>query len=429
MATQAAPAGRYAWYVLGILTLAQTCHSIDRAIIGLVLEPLGREFGFSDKERGFLAGFAYGIFFAIAAIPFGIAVDRYNRRKLMTVALAGWSSATAACGFAGGFWSLFAGRAAVGLTEAGGSPTGMSLLSDYFGPRRRATAIGIWYTSAGIGMAFAFVVGGWLVQNHGWRAAFIAAGVPGLMLAPLLFFTVREPRRGGSETLPHVTDETLTFAARLRGIVARPGLVHAMVSITFIATGVNGMAVWVTTFLMRSHGVGIAHAGMIVAGAFGIMGSIGGLGAGMGADWLNRRRGGYDAARTATFGAMIPFATAITGIGCMMAGSLPLAIALLFACGLFSASYNGPVISVIVTLAGPHLRGLAIALVQFGANLIGVGLGAYLIGAISEGVGGDRGVAVGIAVAMLFVAAGGAQLLLAARSIRRGEAAALTASA
>jgi MFS family permease len=173
--------GRYPWYVLGILTLAQTCHGIDRAIIGLVLAPVGREFALTDGQLGMLAGFAYGIFFALATLPFGIAVDNWNRRNLMAAALTLWSGATALCGLATGFWTLVIGRAAVGTAEAGGSPTGMSLLSDYFGQDRRATAIGIWYLSSGIGLAIAFVVGGAIVQSVGWRWAFVAAGVPALL--------------------------------------------------------------------------------------------------------------------------------------------------------------------------------------------------------------------------------------------------------
>ena len=176
--------GNYRWYVLAILTIAQTCHGIDRAIIGLVLKPLGDEFSLSGEQLGILAGLAYGIPFAIAALPFGYAVDRFNRKNLMTLALGAWSGATALCGAATGFWTMLMGRAAVGVAEAGGSPTGMSLLSDYFGPDKRATAIGIWYLSTGIGTALAFFLGGWIVEFYGWRWAFVAAGIPGLMLAP-----------------------------------------------------------------------------------------------------------------------------------------------------------------------------------------------------------------------------------------------------
>lgn len=415
-------AGAYSWYVLGVLTLSQTCHGIDRAIIGLVLAPVGAEFGLSDGQLGFLAGFAYGIFFALAALPFGYMVDRFNRRALMTAALATWSGATALCGFATGFWSLVAGRAAVGAAEAGGSPTGMSLLSDYFPEDRRSTAIGIWYLSSGIGLAIAFFVGGFVIQNAGWRWAFFAAGIPGLLLAPILFLTVREPKRGGRDTAaldPTIT--SLDFADRVRLLASRPGLLHCIAAIVLIATGIFGMSTWLTTFLLRSHGMPIAQAGLMVAIAYGVLGSVGGFAAGWIADRLNRARGGFDPARNAAFASAIPILTAVTGIGTVAAPSLEVALAMMWACGFFSASYNGPVYAAIVALAGPRLRGLAVSLVQLGANLVGVGVGTFLIGAISDGVGGVEGVAWGIGVAMLFPLWGGVHLLLAARAIRRAR--------
>jgi MFS family permease len=411
---------RYSWYVLGVLTLSQTCHGIDRAVIGLVLAPVGKEFHLSDGALGFLAGFAYGIFFAIAALPFGLAVDRFNRRNLMTMALTVWSGATALCGFAGGFWTLLIGRAAVGTAEAAGSPTGMSLLSDYFGENKRSTAIGIWYLSSGIGLAIAYFVGGWIIQISSWRWAFVAAGVPGLVLAPLLFLTVREPARGMRDA-PATFDEVagLTFFGRVRLLSSRPGLLHCIFAIILIATGIYGSSTWFTTFLIRSHGLPISQAGLLIAIAYGVLGSIGGFAAGWIADWFNRKRGGFDPARTALIGAAIPFMTAITGIAAVAVGDLHWTIVLLLACGFFSASYNGPVYAVIVTIAGPKLRGLAVSMVQLGANLIGVGAGALLIGAISDQVGGKNGVAWGIGVALLFTSWGGVHLLLASRAIRR----------
>jgi MFS family permease len=422
-ASERATSNGYAWFVLGILTLAQTCHGIDRAIIGLVLEPVGHEFGLSDRERGILAGLAYGLSFSLAAIPFGMAVDRYSRRALMTFALSMWSGATVVCAYATGFWSLLLGRAAVGMAEAGGSPTGMSLLSDYFDERRRATAIGIWYISSGLGLSIAFFVGGWLIQQHGWRVAFLAAGVPGLILAPVLFLTVREPLRGDAEIRPDRQPLVLaSLRSRIGALAARPGLMHCIVAIVLIATGIYGMSSWVTSFLMRSHGVAIKDAGIIVAIAYGVLGSVGGIAAGLAADWLNRRRGGFEAARTALFGACIPVATAVTGVAAMSVTDLSACIAFLFLCGFFSASYNGPIYAVIVTIAGPRLRGLAVSMVQFGANLIGVSVGAFLIGAISQYVGTDSGVAWGIGVAMLFTLWGALHLGLASRSIRRGYA-------
>ncbi|MCW1402494.1 MFS transporter [Novosphingobium sp. MW5] len=270
----------YSWYVLAILTLAQTCHGMDRAVIGLVLKPIGDEFNLSGQQLGLLAGLAYGLPFALAAIPFGYAVDRTNRKVLLSCALTAWSGATAACAAATGYWSLLLGRASVGVAEAGGSPTGMSILSDYFGTDRRATAIGIWYLSAGIGFAIAFFAGGMIVEAYGWRWTFVLAGVPGLLLAPLLLLTLREPKRGQMDKAEPELNTSLW--PRLKELMSRPGIAYGVAAITCIATGIYGMSTWLATFLVQSRRMPLAEAGTTVAIAYGLLGSIGGLGAGWG---------------------------------------------------------------------------------------------------------------------------------------------------
>lgn len=418
MASSATATG-YRWYVLAILTVAQTCHGIDRAIIGLVLKPLGTEFSLTGEQLGLMAGVAYGVPFALAAIPFGYAVDRFNRKNLMTIALSAWSAATALCGAATGYWWLLFGRAAVGVAEAGGSPTGMSLLSDYFGPDKRSTAIGIWYLSAGVGFAIAFFVGGWIVESYGWRWAFLAAGIPGLMLAPLLFLTVEEPVRGQQDAAQEQNYDRLWD--RMRQLFSRPGIAYAIAAITCIATGIYGMSIWLATFLIDSHDFALSRAGLIVAIAYGILGSVGGLAAGWGADHINAQRGRFDPAFTALLGSCIPILTAISGLLAVGVGNTAVAVAFVMLAGLFSSSYNGPIYAVIVTLAGPQLRGLAVSMVQLSANLIGVGLGAWLIGRVSDAVGGRDGVAWGIGAAMLFCVVGGLLLLLCSKQIRHAE--------
>ena len=160
---------------------------------------------------------------------------------------------------------------------------------------------------------------------------------------------------------------------------------------------------------------------MTVAIAYGILGSIGGFGAGWIADWLNARRGGFDPVRTAMFGAVIPFITAASGVAAVASTDVSMVLLFLMIAGFFSASYNGPIYAVIVTAAGPQLRGLAVSAVQMSANLIGVGLGAWLIGKISDIVGGKDGVAWGIGTAMLFCLAGGTLLALASRQIKNSQ--------
>src|SRR3546814_709637 len=188
--------------------------------------------------------------------------------------------------------------------------------SDVCSSDLRSTAIGIWYLSSGIGLALAFFIGGWIIEVSNWRWAFFAAGIPGLLLAPILFLTVREPKRGNRDEVPAV-DETagLSFVGRIRLLSSRPGLLHCISAIVLIATGIYGMSTWLTTFLIRSHGMPIGQAGLMVAIAYGVLGSVGGFAAGWIADWFNKRRGGFEPSRTSLFGATIPFIPELTEHG------------------------------------------------------------------------------------------------------------------
>ncbi len=260
------------------------------------------------------------------------------------------------------------------------------------------------------------------MADYGWRMAFVMAGVPGLIVAPLIFLTLREPVRGAQDgPVREVARDALV--QRLRQLFARPGIAWGVLAITCIATGIYGMSTWLVSFLVDSHAMSIPRAGTIVAIAYGLLGSIGGLGAGWGADRINARAGGFDAARTARLGAIIPFLAAISSVAAVSTPSSLVAIIGIMAAGLFSSSYNGPVNAMIVTQAGPELRGLAVASVQTSANLIGVGFGAWLIGKVSDIVGGSNGVAWGIGVAMIFCILGAAFLLLAARQIQASQSA------
>jgi MFS family permease len=156
---------RGGWYALLVMLLIFSCHFLDRAVLSLVAEPVRKEFGLSDSQLGVLNGFAFGLMFAIAGIPIGLLVDRVNRSKLLAGMVFLWSSATAACGLAQSYVWLLVGRMAVGAAESGGAPTSLSLMSDYFPPRLRSTAVGFYYLGGAVGGLMCYLVGSQVAAN------------------------------------------------------------------------------------------------------------------------------------------------------------------------------------------------------------------------------------------------------------------------
>src|SRR5690606_843237 len=203
---------------------------MDRTIIGLVIEPVRAELGLSDGQMGFLSGLAFSIAFAVLALPFGWLVDRCNRAKLLALVVALWSLLTMLCGMAQSYLMLLASRMSVGAAEAGGSPTGVSIISDYFAPKERSSAIAIWYSSATLAVIVTFLFGGYVAQHYGWRATFLFAGIPGLVIALLIFFTLREPVRGARDLVIEGATERKPLGMKegFAYVLRRRGLLHCM---------------------------------------------------------------------------------------------------------------------------------------------------------------------------------------------------------
>ncbi len=211
-------ASGYAWYVLGLLFLVYCLNFVDRQIPAILAEDIKRDLHLQDQDIGFLYGAAFGVFYSLFGIPLGRLADNWHRVRLLTVGLALWSAMTAASGFAGTGAALGAARIGVGVGEATASPSAYSLLSDWFPRRLRATALAIYSAGIYVGGGFSLGLGGLIVQRwdraypggrplglHGWQAAFLAVGIPGLMLA-FWVATLREPVRGrsdGTPTPPH----------------------------------------------------------------------------------------------------------------------------------------------------------------------------------------------------------------------------------
>lgn len=412
--------GSYRWYVLFVLTLAQTCHYIDRSVVALVLEPIRVEFGFSDSQLGAIAGLAYGIAFSIVAIPFGLLVDRYNRAKLLAFAITFWSAFTALCGLAQGYVSLLLCRGAVGAAEAGGSPTGMSLISDYFAPKERATAISIWYVSGALGTVITFLAGAAITQAYGWRVTFFFAGLPGIFIGLLVLFTVREVRQNRGPNHAMAGETTIPLRAKFGYLAKQPAMLHCMAGIVFLGMATSAKAAWLASFLIRSHGFSLSEAGIVASVAFGIFGAAGAFLAGGTVDWLNRRRG-FSLKRGAYFATITATVAGITGVVTVLADAAMLMLVFMMIYSLFQPAHNGVINSMLLTLADARLRGFTIAVVQVLANLLGWGLGPYIVGLVSSSVGGSNSLGIGLAVAFLFNLWGALHFLLAGRAASRRE--------
>lgn len=196
-----APASRsYRLYVLLLLTGVYTFNFVDRQIIGILSPAIKEDLGLADWQLGILKGFAFAVLYTTLGIPIARLADRKNRVTIISIALGLWSGFTAISGAAGNFVQLTLARVGVGIGEAGGSPPAHSLISDYFPKEERAGALAVYAMGIPIGVAFAFLAGGWLTQTFSWRVAFVVVGLPGLIMALLLKLTVREPPRGVHET-------------------------------------------------------------------------------------------------------------------------------------------------------------------------------------------------------------------------------------
>jgi MFS family permease len=408
----------YRWYVLGLLTLSSVVYSLDRTVVSIVMEPIKHEFHLSDTQLGLLAGLVYGIAFAVAAIPFGLLADRVNRRNLLAVVITVWSALTAVCGLVRGYGALVAARMAVGGAEAGGTPTTLSLLSDYFGSRHRATAIGIWYAGSPAGVIITFLVGGYVVQHHGWRNVFFLAGLPGLFTAVLLILTLREPVRGaldpGAAARAATPREVLTYVGH------RPAIIHLITAMVLCAMTSSASAAWLVSFLGREHGLTPTQSGLISAVAIGMFGAVGGFLTGIFADRLAQSSQERPRShRLALVAASTTFLAAMFGAASLHVAMAPVALGLLFAYAFFNVAYNGPANGLLLTLLQPRMRGVAIAGYQLLANLVGWGVGPYLVGMISDAVGGRHSLGTALTVVLMINVWSSLHFFLAMRATRR----------
>jgi MFS family permease len=373
-------------YVLGLLVVVYTFNFIDRQILAILLPAIKAEFGVTDTILGFLAGSAFALFYATLGVPIALLADRWNRRNLIALALAIWSGMTALSGIAANIVHLSLARIGVGIGEAGCSPPAHSMISDLYGPEERSTAMGIFTLGISAGIMIAYLAGGWVAENIGWREAFLIVGVPGLVLALLVRFTISEPVRGQSDG----KQDTATRP----GIVAVARFLLARKSFLHLALG-SGLASFVgyavisffPTFLFRSHGMSLSEIGIWLGIILGTAGGLGFAGGGYVADKLGRRGQRY-ALRGVAVATMSAW---LFNFPVFLVDNPYLALALFVAPAIFSNFYLATTFAQIQGLVGLRMRAVASALLLFILNSVGLGLGPLFAGILSDMLEGPFG--------------------------------------
>ncbi|MFP5468475.1 MAG: spinster family MFS transporter, partial [Alphaproteobacteria bacterium] len=370
---------RYRQYVLGILLVVYVFNFIDRQILSILLEPIRQDLKLSDTQLGFLSGVAFAIFYATLGIPIARLADRSSRVNVISWSLAAWSVMTAFCGLAMNFWQLMLGRIGVAVGEAGASPASHSLISDYFVPETRASAMGIYAMGVPIGTLIGLLAGGWLVHFFDWRTAFIVVGLPGVLMAIIVRMTVKEPPRGNSEAIMKEQDP-VPLKEAIAFLWARPSFRHVVLAVAFhafVSYGYNG---WLPAFFARSYGMGSAEIGSWLAPLIGIFAGLGTFSGGYIADYFARRdRRWYVWVPGVTLAISVPFF-----LLAFMANDKFTTLALLIVPLFFNYIYLGPTFAMIQGLATVRMRAIASAILLFVISLIGLGLGPFGVGVLSD---------------------------------------------
>jgi predicted MFS family arabinose efflux permease len=384
----------YKRLVLALLVSAYTLNFIDRTIIATIGQAIKVDLKITDAQLGLLGGLYFALLYTILGIPLARAAERFSRVNIISGAILIWSAFTALCGTAASFLTLSAFRFGVGVGEAGLAPPAHSLISDYFEPKKRASALAVYSFGIPFGTMLGAVMGGWLAQNFSWRIAFMIVGVPGVLIAIAIKALIKEPPRGHSdiEARPVLVEDAAidtpvpvkpTLGAELREIGAvcailfgKWPIVNMVFGITLFSFAGYGGGQFVPPYFIRTFGLNYAQTGLIVGLVAGLSQGIGTLAGGALTDRLAKWSPRWYALAPAIGIALaFPFIVAI-----YTAKSWQAAAGFMLVPGLLSYVYLGPTFGVVQNVVGVHRRATATAVLFFFLNLIGLGIGPPFTG-------------------------------------------------
>ncbi|MFZ5795660.1 MAG: spinster family MFS transporter [Sphingomonas sp.] len=398
--------------VLAMLLLVYTFNFLDRQILSILAQPVKASLGLTDTQLGMLGGLAFAALYSTLAIPLALLADRTSRSWVIALSLGVWSVFTALCGTAQSFGQMFAFRLGVGVGEAGGVAPSYALIGDYYPANTRARALSIYSLGIPVGAAAGALLGGYIAQTVEWRSAFLAVGVAGLLLAPAFKWIVRDRPRA----VAPVDQVPITHVF---------GILAAKPSFWLLAFGAAagsmcgyGVAFWLPSMIMRNYGLGLSQTGQFF-GALLLSGGVAGIVLG---GWLGDRLG----ARGRRWYALFPAICYVVGtplfIAGVLAGSWQAAFALFLLPQALVYVWLGPVLTAVQHLVPAHMRATASASFLLINNLIGLGLGSWAIGSLSDHLApayGTDALRYAIATGLCLYLVAGALMALASRFLPR----------
>jgi predicted MFS family arabinose efflux permease len=362
-------------YILVMLTLVYVVNYLDRNILNQLLPSIKAEFSLSDADLGFLSGTVFAILYATLGVPLAWLADRANRRNVIAFSMMMFAAMTVLSGYARSFSQLVFARIGTGIGEAGTSPSVNSIISDLYEPKERAGALSFYATGLNVGLLLAFFGGGWIEQRFGWRTAFLAAGVPGLIIALLFIFTVPEPKRGHVEQLAD-SGETPHLLETIRYLWTQKSFLFIALGCAMASFGGYAGTAFVPSFFSRVFHLSPEMRGFLIGGLFGVVGGIGTYFSGVLADWLGKRDVRWNMwLLVLIIGTSLPFIPLY-----FLSNNFAVAVVCALVPTMCGAAYIAPSYAMVQSLVPLRMRAQAAAILLFTLNIIGFGTGPLLVG-------------------------------------------------
>jgi len=373
----------YTRFVLFMLTLVYIFNFIDRQILVILQESIKADLNLSDTQLGLLSGLSFAIFYVLMGVPIARLADKRNRKNIIAVSLVFWSGFTALCGLVNNFIQLLFARIGVGIGEAGCSPSAHSMISDYYPEKKRATALSVYSSGIYIGILFGFSLGGWLDQTYGWRIAFIAIGLPGIIFAIIFYLLVKEPKRSPMNSDLIASDLRLSQSTMLSQVIylfSKPSFVFLCAAVGLHTFSSYALGNWLPAFLSRIHGLSTAQIGLYAGLIIGIAGALGTLVGGYLADRLS--------VDDKSWYMKVPGYAALIALPFLLIyylyPTVSIALAALFIAYACLSSFLAPSIAITHSLVPDNMRAFSSSILFLVLNLVGLGFGPLVVGMISD---------------------------------------------